>query len=494
MFQYFHKRQAALLLLLAMLVSPMLYACGSSEAETNADTADTSAAETTPEAETEFRYKADYLPEVTYDGYEYRLISYEEHPSHVEEPTGEVIDDAIHERNLLIEDTYDIRFSQVLYPITDYSKVTEFVNNAARAQSDEFDLANMNFQGAYYAVLEGYVPAASSLPIADLSQPWYVGNTNEGVTFDGVTLLGFTAFDKKPGGTGLIFNRAVITDLNLDDPYEHMDEGTWTMDVMYTMAESAIQDVNGDGQMTAGDRFGFITEWDRIGMVAYVGTGHLLVEVENGTPRVSQSEVLYDAFSRCVQYLKLDGAMLDTFKEFGTAESSRYAGRELFKQGQSLFVCTGTSSLTTLGDMEDDYGIVPFPKWTADQDRYYAMFDVDIICVPLACSLDLERVCVIKEALAVESLNITHPAYYENALKNRYLRDEKSLEMLEIITNSVVPDLGQNPWWHIVRTPWQDTLVKKSTDFASAVARHLPKSEAAIDEMMEMVAELKKNS
>ena len=66
--------------------------------------------------------------------------------------------------------------------------------------------------------------------------------------------------------------------------------------------------------------------------------------------------------------------------------------------------------------------------------------------------------------------------------------------MLEIITNSVVPDLGQNPWWHIVRTPWQDTLVKKSTDFASAVARHLPKSEAAIDEMMEMVAELKKNS
>ena len=216
-----------------------------------------------------------------------------------------------------------------------------------------------------------------------------------------------------------------------------------------------------------------------------------LVEIENGIPRVSQSEVLYDAFSRCVDYLKLDGAMLDTFKEFGTAESSRYEGRELFKQGQGLFVCTGTSSLTTLGDMEDDYGIVPFPKWTEDQDRYYAMFDVDIICVPLACSQDLERVCVIKEALAVESLTITHPAYYENALKNRYLRDEKSLEMLEIITNSIVPDLGQNPWWDIVRTPWQDTLQKKGTDFASAVAKNMPKSQKAIDELMEMVESLK---
>ena len=494
MFRDIHKRQSALLLLLVMLTSPLLYACGNTGTE-GADTADTSAqTEVGTEAETEFRYKADYLPEVTYDGYEYRLISYEEHPSHMEEATGEVIDDAIYERNLLIEETYDIRFSQILYPITDYSKVTELVKNTARAQSDDFDLANMNFQGAYYAVLEGYVPAASNLPVADLSQPWYVNNTNEGVTFDGVTLLGFTAFDKKPGGTGLIFNRAIITNLGLDDPYDHMDEGTWTVDVMYSMAESAILDVDGDGKMTAGDRFGFITEWDRIGMVAYVGTGKLLVEVENGIPRVSQSEILFDAFTRCVQYLKLDGSMLDTFAEFGTAESSRYAGRELFKQGQGLFVCTGTSSLTTLGDMEDDYGIVPFPKWTEDQERYYAMFDVDIICVPLACSQDLERVCVIKEALAVESLNITHPAYYENALQNRYLRDEKSLEMLEIITNSVVPDLGQNPWWHIVRTPWQDTLVKKSTDFASAVAKNLPKSEAAIEELMDMVALLKENS
>jgi len=486
--KFTEKRILAALLLMALTL-PVLTACGDSanDPQTAEQTGtDTAAAETEETA-----YKADYLPDVTYDGYVYRIIAYEEYPAHTEELTGEVIEDAIFQRNSLIEETYDINISQELYPFTDYTKVTDLMTNAGRAQSDDFDLATLVFRGAYYAVLEGTAPAASSLPVADLTKPWYIQSTNEGLTIDGVTLLGFTAFDINPGGTGLIFNKKIITDLNLEDPYDLMDEGTWTSDAMYKLAEAAILDLDGDGKMTRDDRFGFITEWDRMSMVAYVGSGSLLVDIVDGIPVASQAETLYDAFTMCSEYCSRDGFMLDTFKEYGTAEASRVLGRELFKQGNGLFICTGTSSLTTMGDMEDDYGLVPFPKWTEEQDRYYTMFDIDIITVPLACSQDLERVCVIKEALAVESLNINHPAYYENALKNRYLRDEKSLEMLEIITNSVVPDLGQNPWWDIIRTPWQDTLQKKGTDFASAVAKNMPKSQKAIDELMEMVDSLK---
>ena len=485
------KHTFAMLLAALLLTVSALTACGGGEsAEETAGETTAQAAETTAETE-ETKYVADYLPDVTYDGYQYRIISYDEYPAHVEELTGEVIDDAIFARNTLIEETYDIEILQELYPFTEYTKVTDLMTNAGRAQSDDFDLATLVFRGAYYAVLEGTAPAASSLPIADLTQPWYIQSTNDGLTIDGVTLLGFTAFDSNPGGTGLIFNKDIITDLGLDNPYDLMDEGTWTSENMYKMAEAAINDLNGDGQMTADDRFGFITEWDRMSMVAYAGTGNLLVDIIDGIPVASQSEALIDAFTMAVEYCSLPGFMLDTFQEYGTAESSRVQGRELFKQGGGLFICTGTSSLTTMGDMESDYGLVPFPKWTEEQDRYYTMFDIDIITVPLSCSQDLERVCVIKEALAVESLNINHPAYYENALKNRYLRDEKSLEMLEIITSSVVPDLGQNPWWDIVRVPWQDTMSKKGTEFASAVQKNMPKSEAAIADLMEMVESLK---
>lgn len=483
------SKQMLMLLLTALLATSALTSCGTTSEETTQSTTNSN---TEAVAETEeTSYHANYLPDVTYDGYQYRIISYDEYPAHVEEMTGEVIDDAIFERNSLIEETYDIDIAQELYPFTEYEKVTTLMTNAGRAQSDDFDLATLVFKGAYYAVLEGISPAASTLPYADLSQPWYLQSVNDGLTIDGITLLGFTAFDLNPGGKGILFNKDVITDMNLDNPYDLVDAGKWTSENLYKLAEAAITDLDGDGKMTKDDRFGFIAEWDWMNMVAYYGSGNLLVDVIDGIPVASQSEALIDAFTLCVQYLKIDGFMLDTFTEFGTAEASRIKGLELFKEGHSLFVCTGTTNLTIMGDMESDYGLVPFPKWTEDQERYYSYFDRDMLAIPLSCSGDLERVCVIKEALAVESLNINYPAYYDNALKNRYLRDQKSLEMLEIITNTVVADLGQNPWWNIVRTPWQDTMQKKSTDFASAVAKNMPKCEQAIEELMEMVASLK---
>ncbi len=484
-----HTKFLAILLAL-LLASASMAACGGATTETTADTASTTtaAAETAPE---ETKYVADYLPDVDYNGYEYRIVEYEEWPAHVDEPSGDVVDDAIYQRNTLIEETYNISFTTTPYLFTDYGQVTTLVQTAGRAQSDDFDLATVVFRGAYQNVLEGYVPVASSLPVIDMSKPWHNQVTNDGLTIDGVALLDFTAFDMNPGGSGMIFNKNLTVDLNLGDPYQMVRDGTWTVDTVYEMAESAIMDLNGDGKMTAEDRFGFITEWDRIGFVAYFGTGNLLVDIIDGVPVASQSEKLIDAFTKCVDFLKIDGAMLDTFKEYGTAESSRVQGRELFKQGNSLFIITGTNSLTTMGDMEDDYGLVPLPKWDEAQEQYYAAFDTDIIAVPLSSSADLERVCVIKEALAVESLNITHPAYYENALQNRYVRDQDSIEMMEIITAGVINDLGQNPWWDIIRTPWQNTMQNKSTDFASAVQKNMPKSEAAIEELMELVAKLK---
>ncbi|MBQ3176278.1 MAG: hypothetical protein IJB52_00495, partial [Clostridia bacterium] len=204
MFAATSGKRITAMLLAAMLLS-VLASCGGGETVEETTAAENAVQKTAAETE-ETRYTADYLPAVTYDGYQYRIISYDEYPAHVEELTGEVIDDAIFERNTLIEETYDIAIVQELYPFTEYTKVTDLMTNAGRAQSDDFDLATLVFRGAYYAVLEGTAPAASSLPVADLSQPWYIQSTNEGLTIDGVTLLGFTAFDINPGGTGLIFN------------------------------------------------------------------------------------------------------------------------------------------------------------------------------------------------------------------------------------------------------------------------------------------------
>ncbi|MBQ3590444.1 MAG: hypothetical protein II979_00765, partial [Clostridia bacterium] len=82
------KKRIFILLLSALLCASALTGCGGGETA-DETTSQTAAAET--EAETEFRYTADYLPDVTYDGYAYRVIAFEENPAHVDEPSGDII-------------------------------------------------------------------------------------------------------------------------------------------------------------------------------------------------------------------------------------------------------------------------------------------------------------------------------------------------------------------------------------------------------------------
>ncbi len=481
------RKTASLCLLFALLLTSSMTACGNDAAETTANTNGDTQTDSESTAADESLYVADYLPNTTYDGYEYRIYDYEEYPSDIEEPSGNIINDAIYKRNIEIEEQYDIAFTTDRRPYTKYEEVSVVVRNAAMAQSDDFDLACVSMRNGYNHVLAGECPAGSQLPMTDMSKPWHNQILAESLTIAGVTILDYTAMDVSPGGSGIVFNKKMIEDFGMDSPYDLVDEGKWVYDTFYSMAEQVINDTDGDGKMTVNDRYGIIGEWDRFVEVAYRGTGLKMIEMENGIPTISMSEALVDAFTRFVQFRDITGSVFDTFAQFGTAEASRWEGYGMFKQGQSLFICGSPSSLTTMGDMEDDYGIVPFPKVSEAQEVYYANMDGGRIYLPLSCSTDLERVSVIKEALAVGSLNYYYPAYYEDAIQNRYVRDTESIRMLEIITNGITYDLGTGIWWDIIRAPWQNCIQQNKTDFASAVAKNESKGQKAIDDLLEAI-------
>lgn len=485
----FGKKRNAAFIAASLILSVFVTSCGNNEPAAETGVTSAAAAEETTAEET--GYEAGYLPDVRYDGYRYRIISYEENPAHAEAPDGNAVNDAVYTRNALIEERYDIEFVETRYPFTNYKDVDALMLKAGQAQSDDFDLCTLVFKDAYNGVIQGLLPAASKLPVADVTQPWYIQSTNDSMVVDGVMLFAFSAFDKNPGGSCILFNKKIMDSLNMEYPYGMTDGGTWTYEKLYKMAADAVYDADGDGKMTAADRFGFISEYDRMTELAYYGRGLRIVDFSGDYPVVSQDERLFEMFALLSEYIARDGFLLDTFAEYGTAEASRVSGNALFASGGSLFMQRGTRTLTTLGAMEDDYGIVPFPKWDEEQKNYFVPTDGGNIALPLACSSDLERVCVIKEALAVESLNIYYPVWYESSLKNRYLRDEDSLRMLGIITNSVMWDLGSSLWWDIVRQPWLSCLQSGNKDFASAVAKNLPKGEKAIATLMETIAAIK---
>jgi hypothetical protein len=121
----------------------------------------------------------------------------------------------------------------------------------------------------------------------------------------------------------------------------------------------------------------------------------------------------------------------------------------MFANNQALFFAQLLDLVSYLRDMQTDFGLLPQPKLTEEQTEYYntiGSWHSVFLCIP-AVQQNVERTGVIIESLAAESMNIVTPAYYEQTLVGKYVRDEESVATLDIILATRVYDLG---WFYAV--------------------------------------------
>ncbi|MBQ5354976.1 MAG: hypothetical protein IIU08_03805, partial [Clostridia bacterium] len=91
-----------------------------------------------------------------------------------------------------------------------------------------------------------------------------------------------------------------------------------------------------------------------------------------------------------------------------------------------------------LRDMEVDFGILPYPKYDEDQSRYYTTIlrRYTVSAVP-ATAKSADNAALILEALSEEGNRSIIPKYYEIALKGKYVRDESSSQVLDLVKDSL---------------------------------------------------------
>ena len=93
---------------------------------------------------------------------------------------------------------------------------------------------------------------------------------------------------------------------------------------------------------------------------------------------------------------------------------------------------------------------------------------------------DLDRTGVILESLSYEGYKSVISAYYDTMLKNKLMRDEDSIEMLDkyIVPNTVV----RNFFYADVQSTIQD-IVKKPEAMASTIASREESLQKKIDKI-----------
>ena len=111
-----------------------------------------------------------------------------------------------------------------------------------------------------------------------------------------------------------------------------------------------------------------------------------------------------------------------------------------FVTNQALFSYGEITTTQQLRSKDFSFGILPSPKYDEQQDRYYCRTSWPSagFSIPLTAA-DPEMSAAVADALNYLSYDIVWPTYREVVLEQKNLRNEESIEILDIILRSGVP-------------------------------------------------------
>jgi hypothetical protein len=306
---------------------------------------------------------------------------------------------------------------------------------------DEYDIIINDLRSLVNLSLQGMFINTKQSNIFDLSQNYWYTYFMEDIAIGkdkSFILAGDYFIDVLRNCHALFLNKSMLDEQTLgasDEIYKKVLDGNWTFDEFLSLAKDFLKDLNGDGAYKdKDDRFGFIcvgTWGSAIPFMIAADTG-VFAKDADGIPSLTmnnpKSLLLHDNLSKL--FAKESGA------------SSTFGGDALVKEFQSRkSLMVGYQRLATLEDlrnMEDEISILPYPKLNAEQQKYVtsAHDTTEIGAIPTTTN-NFDMVCVVLEALNRETKKTIIPAYYEQALKIKYARDDESSQIIDIIHDSM---------------------------------------------------------
>ncbi len=480
------KRNLALILALLML-SSSLVACsdkGTNNEETKGttETIANASEESTEETENPNARLDSGLPDVNYNGYTFNIFCHSECPLDfdAEDFTGEPINDAKWQRMKTVEDLAGgIKINEVRITAGMRDAHTT-LGNSVQAGTNDYDLASISAYSSCNALIAGYLMDLTSIENLDLTQPWWDQKALQDFNFNGAVyqMTGDISIGDNSRTFCIYFNKNMAENYQLDNMYDMVREGTWTIDNYRTLAERIDSNLdynnNGNHVNDIEDIYG-IYIWDdtMMGIVNASGIKCCTINDKGELNLTLNSEKFITAFEKFTSYA-FNRDVTCAYQRSG----NNGAGRTAFSEGRALFYMETLSEATGLREMDDDFGILPLPKYDELQEEYYnsaASWALPLYCVPRGTlnQEDLARTGWITQALAYEGLYTLTPAYYEQTLQNKVARDKDSSEMLDIIFASRCYDFG---WYFEVGT-YNEAIMNLLRNYSSDVASMLKKFE-----------------
>lgn len=477
------KKHAILLLAVLLLAS-----CQNHE---TVDTgADRTVVETQSEAVTEAVVTYDHLPDdLDLGGYDFRVLTFEGGNTEswngwlcyidVESENGDILNDAAYRRNMEVEERLGVTIS--CYEDAPAGEVLSHLSKTVFSGEDLYDFVIPNTWEQFTSLITGgMLYDVMQLDYVELSQPYYNQNANEVYRIaDQQYMVSGVYTYPMYSVVPWLFNKELWSSYDLDDPYQAVRDGTWTMSYAMSVMKDTYRDLNGNNILDEDDIYGFSAH-PVVLQYLYAGMGMHGVIYEE------------DHFSYDYDDEKAANA-LNLLLDLRNSKDALYleSGQEIsFFNGRSLMHLYA-SNLPRLRDISCDFGMLPMPKYDESQETYSSYVGGGLACVP-ATIQNPEYTGAVIEALFSGSEQYLKEPFFDKFVETKVLRDADSVEMFDIIYR----DAAYNFTTHIVPVASLSSfefvnklITRNSTDIGSEWEKIRKNVEKGFDKFLEKMGD-----
>lgn len=274
----------------------------------------------------------------------------------------------------------------------------------------------------------------------NLDKPWWFTEAMDSIKIDGngYELYGDFHLSYYDMIWGITFNQQEFLDNKIAFPYDMVRDGNWTIAEMEKIIKITAATL-GDEHYGVASHKEFIQASisGSAFTLMYQDDDDLLRPFDNEDRLVDIYTDIMNAFftsngDKRMNWIRPDYSSV-AWNSSGNfkLETSHI---DTFSSGRATFMGGVISDIRGVRNAEFQYGIIPFPKYESGQETYVSHISrVASSCGIPATSPELDRTCVIIENMSAYSYKLVKDEYYEVVVQGRTVRDNDSIEMLDII-------------------------------------------------------------
>ena len=425
------KRLIALLLIAVMTLSTAACAANTETGETEAagETAAVTEAETAYKPDIDVKnYNCDFNFVASGSSVPREVIAIED----MEDIEAGDLETAVYERGIKIKDHLGVTL--VYQDAGDWISYAANVSKTVQAGDDSYQMVLTHvYQGVTDLITSNALYDIGELESVNLDAPYWATELMEEVKVNDKYLIGNNDFCLSAVKI-VVFNKDLMSEYNLKEPYDNVRNMTWTLDKLIEMASTVSSD-NGDGKWDEKDIYG-ISGWGWVPLISFVTSSDMKI--------VDRDESDYFKLAYENNSEKMI-SLIDKIMGMYQADYSYFwkstGGTELkFADGNTLFQLIDSTALTSYRDEDIRFGVLPYPTWDENQTEYKSLNWNGIFGVPGSIK-NHEMVGDVLELMGYYTADVK-VAYYEKLLGSKLAEAPDDAEMLDLIWNSQVSDVG----------------------------------------------------